>query len=215
MGDSLILYFLIWVNVKQLRLQLNYPDVKLPSCAPHLTHCSSPQASRRHLSSGCCRGKATTWCPRRTVWATNSTPAPAPTSPSLPASPARPCSPPAGERSPWNIGGRCEFWSDKWSCVSLGMTGDRVTAGVLLRELVQLLLIEWHSDRVSYQDPAFGKKKIQTLKLRVKVTSYQRIILCSYWMAWDVGKDQFNVLSLFDLVCLAIAHMQVLSRMHF
>ena len=29
MGDSLILYFLILVNIKQLRLQLNYPHVKL------------------------------------------------------------------------------------------------------------------------------------------------------------------------------------------
>ena len=29
MGDSLILYFLIWVNIKELRLQLNYPHVKL------------------------------------------------------------------------------------------------------------------------------------------------------------------------------------------
>ena len=39
MGDNLILYFLIWVNVKQLRLQLNYPHVKLTAqlCAAPYT----------------------------------------------------------------------------------------------------------------------------------------------------------------------------------
>ena len=39
MGDSLLLYFLIWVNIKQLRLQLNYPDVKLTAqlCAAPYT----------------------------------------------------------------------------------------------------------------------------------------------------------------------------------
>ena len=39
MGDSLILYFLILVNIKQLRLQLNYPHVKLTAqlCAAPYT----------------------------------------------------------------------------------------------------------------------------------------------------------------------------------
>ena len=233
MGDSLILYFLILVNIKQLRLQLNYPHVKLTAqlcAAPYTLLVPSGEQAPPFL--WVLSGKATTWCPRRAVLATTSTPAPAPTSPSLPASPAPPCSPPAGEWNPWNIGGRwCEFWSDKWSCVSLGMTGDRVTAGVLLRELVQLLLIEWHSDRVSYQGPALGKKKIQTLKLRVKVTSCQRKVIETGLLCFTShscmivalqlqkcialkddslsGKDQFNVLDLLNLLCLTIANMQV------
>ena len=35
------------------------------------------------------------------------------------------------------------------------------------------------------------------------------MILYSYWMAWGVGKDQFNVLGLLNLLCLTIANMQV------
>ena len=85
-------------------------------------------------------------------------PAPAPTSPSSPPSPA-PCSAP-GDWSSVLISGL----SGAGVCLSLKvtsdlasgeMTGDWVTAGVLLQKLLLLMLVEWHCERIV----AFGKKR--------------------------------------------------------
>ena len=88
-------------------------------------------------------GKPT--CPRRAVQGTRAPSTPAAT-PSSPPSQAAPCSP--GD-SPQHHGWRVwvGFRGEEWCCVSVEMTGDRVTAGVLLR--VPPLLIKWHREGIA------------------------------------------------------------------